>query len=272
MKVRSFYSFVFFLSFFLQLNGQSISPFDSGAANIALGNTTTTAKGINSLFGNQAGFAKTENFEFIVNSANYYLLNELNQIGIGAILPTKSGNFGFVVSQFGIDEYSEQKFGLAYARKIGKLIQLGVQFDYFNFKTDEFGNNGTVTVEAGLQASLSENWVFGVHLFSPAKIQITPNQSIPTIFKIGFAYSPSKKVLFRGELEKDISFPIRFNGGVQYELNERLYARVGVRLNPTNFNFGIGTNLMKKFHLDVSFSYHQVLGFSPLLSVIYRGN
>jgi hypothetical protein len=262
---------IIFLLFILfsPIYGQSNAPFGSGAKAIALGNTTTLSGEIYALFGNQAGLANAQNFSVAINSANYYSLNDLNHLGFGVLLPTNSGNFGLSVSQFGIDELKEQKIGIAYSKKLGKRFNAGIQFDYLNIQTDEFGNNGSFTFEGGIQAEISSEWKFGAHFFSPAKISVTNKQNIPTIIKIGTAFCPSPKARLIAELEKDISHPLRLNSGIEYFLNDRFIARIGIRSNPANFNFGIGTKLGKMVSLDLAFSYHQTLGFSPMLSVVY---
>ena len=74
------------------------APLNSGGKTLALGNTTSLTSGIYSVFGNQAGMTTANSFEAMINSANYFLLEELNQFGLGVIMPTKSGIFGISIN------------------------------------------------------------------------------------------------------------------------------------------------------------------------------
>jgi hypothetical protein len=57
--------------------------------------------------------------------------------------------------------------------------------------------------------------------------------------------------------------------GLEYNIMDLMYARIGVSNNPNIFSFGVGI-YYGGFRLDFSSSMHQVLGYSPQISAIYN--
>ena len=249
---------------------QSGFPLNGGAKMIGMGNPVSLSEGTDGIFGNQAGMTTSESLSAQINSGNSFLSNGLNHFGFGVLVPLKSDHFGVSISQYGIKEFKEQKFGIAYARNLAKNLNVGIQFDYFQIQTDEFGNKGILSFEGGLQSQIHKNWKIGVHFLSPVQTEITSSHKLPTVFRLGTAFIPSEKVQFLVEAEKDILHPLRINSGIEYKLNNVFTMRLGIRTKPTNFNFGIGGKISEKIAFDLALSYHQILGFSPIFSVVYN--
>ncbi len=107
------------------------------------------------------------------------------------------------------------------------------------------------------------------HLANPMSQEIVEDDQLPTVFKIGASYRPSKNVLLSAEIEKDIDFEARIKFGIEYLLVEAFAIRAGFSSNPSSFSFGIGYNIKKTFKIDIGANYHQILGFSPGLGIIY---
>jgi hypothetical protein len=87
---------------------------------------------------------------------------------------------------------------------------------------------------------------------------------------MGLAYMPSGKASFALELEKDVDFPLRLKGGVEYRPVEPLFLRAGFGNNPSMVHFGIGLAIGTALNVDLASSYHQTLGLSPSASVSYE--
>ena len=92
---------------------------------------------------------------------------------------------------------------------------------------------------------------------------------IPSIYRAGLSYIASKKLRINAELEKNIDFPFRFRGSIDYKFLEALEVRLGYSSEPSSFHFGFGYSFAN-FSLDAASSYHQVLGFSPAVSLTYQ--
>ena len=59
-----------------------------------------------------------------------FLLDELSLYQLAIAVPTNSGNFGVKAGYYGFSDYNESQMGLAYARKLGSKVDIGVQFNY----------------------------------------------------------------------------------------------------------------------------------------------
>ena len=86
-----------------------------------------------------------------------------------------------------------------------------------------------------------------------------------------FQDSFSDKVIFGVSTEKDVNFDAIVNAGIEYHITQMFYLRGGISTNPTQYAFGFGMQL-KDFKIDLSSSFHQTLGITPGISIIYSRN
>jgi len=256
----------FFVLSFLFTDAQSISS-AAGARGLAMGNAAVTFSDINSVFSNQAGLAQLKNIEVILFAGQSYLLNEIRNISAAAAYPSNLGTFALNLHYYGFQGYNEQKIGLNYARKLTQNVSLGVQLNYIGIRIPEYGNKGVFSAEFGIRSQILKGLIVAAHIANPIRIEITEGENLPTIFKFGVAYLPSKKLSFTAEVEKDIEFPAVVKFGVEYQLADPFFIRLGVSTKPTLFNFGMGIIIKEKLIIDFAASYHQSLGFSPAVGI-----
>jgi len=266
MKARLTFFFLFFFAFLLAQNNQS--PL-AGARGAAMGNTGILFTDIHSTFVNQAGLASLEGIAASVFAERRFLNSPINNISGAVAAPIGFGTFALTINSFGIENYQEQKIGLAYARQLLDGLSIGVQFDYLSTNIPQYGTAGVFTFEAGLQAQLLKDIQFGFHLYSPTQIQIVEEVILPTIYKAGLAYTPSEKVFLTVEVEKDIDYPVRFKAGVEYQFSDVFFFRTGFATQPTLASLGIGVLFDERLAIDIAASYHQILGISPSVGVSY---
>lgn len=267
--MKSFLLFLFFI-LLLNLNAQTDAPALAGAKGAALGNASVTFSDINSAFSNQAGLAFLQNVSFTAVAEQRFLISELQSISAAAALPTASGVWGLTVNYFGFETFNQQKIGLAYARKLFDNLSIGAQLLMLNTNIQEYGNKTNLTFELGMISQLLPELRLGVHAYSPARVRLSEEDILPTVFKIGLAYLPSSRVVCTAEVEKDIDFPVRTKFGAEYQLIEQLHLRVGLATRPTNYSFGIGYGFSNGLSLDIASVHHQYLGFTPAISISYQ--
>ena len=221
---------------------------------------------------NQAALAQIKNFSAGVYGEKRFLLQDLGLYKAAVALPTSSGNFGFNANYFGSSLYNESQIGLAYARKLGKA-DVGVQFNYYQFKTSGYGNAAAINFEAGAIFHINEKLRTGVHLYNPmgAKIGKNENEKLPTIFSAGFGYDASDKFFIGTEIEKVEDQSINVNAGMQYAFAEKLFARAGISSATSSFYFGVGF-MLNGFRIDATASLHQYLGITPGLMLVYNSS
>ena len=264
---------LFFVSLFvsISLGGQNGVFSGSNARSIALGGSGVAFTGLSSLGNNPAGLAGLESWGGSAQAERRFLLSELQLFSAGGAIPTASGTFGLLVNYFGFREYNEQKIGLLYARKLFDQLYLGAQVGFFNTRIPEYGSKGLLTFDLGLLAPLSRQLSFGLHLLNPIRQEIREGEDLPTVLRFGLEYQPAEKIHLLAEVEKDIQYKARVHAGLEYQLIEILFLRLGVATEPVSMSFGIGLALAGGLSIDVASSYHQVLGFTPGIGLSYSG-
>lgn len=256
------------------INAQLGSPQNAGARGAAMGNASVTFTDVNSIFSNQAGLAFLEKLSFTVYSESRFLTTGIHSfLFAGAYPHEKMGTFGLAIHYFGVEAYREQKIGIAYARKLFKNLSLGVQVDYLGIQIPEYGSANTLTFELGILAKVNDELSLGAHAYSPVRVPVNLDSNadfdkISPVFKMGAAYSPSKQVTLTGEMEKNLDYPFRGKMGIEYCPISVLVIRGGVGTRPFLMSFGLGIRL-KSLDIAIASSYHQVLGFTPNLSLSY---
>ena len=251
----------------------SVSVFAQDGANTTdarskgVANASVAFTGINAILNNQAGLADLDNMGFLFSAEQRFILNDLNNLGAGFAIPTNSGTFGLSINYFGFEDFNQSKIGLTYARKMMEKLSVGIQFDMLSTQIAGYGNKNLFTFEIGVQSELIENLLLGFHLFNPVKLEIIEDEFVPTVLRAGATYTASKKLMLHAELEKDFDFPFVFKSGIEYELMNDFWLRIGVQTNPTALSFGLGYQMKNGLRFDLATNYHQELGFTPSIGV-----
>ncbi len=270
MRYKALLPLLFLLGFGTILSAQNGVPPYAGARGIAMGDASVNFQGISAAFSNQAGLAYLDGMGFTIGTERRFFTSEISSFSAAFAYPTgNAGTFGLSANYFGYSGYNETRIGLAYARKLGEKVALGAQFDYLGFSIPEYGNKAVFTFELGVQAQLTEDFRIGAHIFSPVRQEIVPDEKVPTVFKLGAAYSPNEKLIISGEVEKDIDLDFSFKAGVEYYLIDILCLRAGVSTEPLQNAFGLGLRLKNGLLLDIASAYHYDLGFTPAVNFSY---
>jgi len=235
-----------------------------GGASVSLSDAWSAHK-------NQAGLGFVKSFSAGACYENRFLMNSLNVKSGAVAIPTKRGTFGVAFSNFGYSLFSQNKIGLGFGKSFGEKFSAGIQMDYLSTKISEYGSKNIFAAELGIQAKPLKNLTIGAHIFNPTREKIADynDEKIPTIMRIGIDYKFSDKVFTAIETEKDIDHKAIVKMGIEYRPINEFFIRVGMATNPSLSCFGIGIKL-KKIQMDISSSYHSVLGFSPQIGLTYE--
>jgi len=243
-----------------------------GGRSAAMGRIGVASTDFWSVNNNQAGLAFVEKSGVGFYYQNLYLMNDLNYNQASAIIKTLHGGFGLNVSYFGYGQYNEKKIGLAYGMQLGNRFALGAQLDYLHtYIAQDYGSKGVITFEIGIMTKITDELTLGAHVFNPIKAKLAEynDERIPTLLKLGLNWDLSKDFTAAIEAESDMNHPLILKAGLEYNIMDLMYARIGVSNNPNIFSFGVGF-YFGGFKIDFSSSMHQVLGYSPQLSAIYN--
>jgi hypothetical protein len=242
----------------------------TGARSLAMANAVVALEGVESLFQNQAGIGYTGNLTAIAVHESRYGIKEYALMAAGMIIPSQSGNWGIGFYQFGKGIYRENKLGLAYSRLFGENFSAGLQFNYFATAMPE--NRSlfrSFTAEAGLMVRLAGNLSAGLHFFNPVLADLSADAekfSLPWIVKLGYAWKINDALTWCMELEKDQIHPLFFKAGMEYRLHPVFFVRGGLHGSAFQPSAGTGIQFGRGI-MDIGFSYHGNLGFSPAVTL-----
>jgi hypothetical protein len=260
------------LGLFLSLALYSQSGFTTlGGANfLGLSRAGVNLGGIKSIYLNQAGLTDITDIGADMSFERRFNLEEFTNISFAGAKSFKWGTFGLLVSNFGFSEYSEQKFGLAYARKLHENLSLGGQFDILRYNIEKVGSKNLFTFEIGMQLKLNNEFSIGTHVFSPGTADVTDATELGTRFRLGLMYKPSNKVFLLAEVDKLIYRNPDFKIGLGYNVIQE--AQINLGINPTLgfYSFGLHFNLKNKFCISSAIALNNNLGNSPSLSLQYQ--
>lgn len=223
--------------------------------------------------GNQAALAQQKQVGAGVYGERRFLLQDLSLYQLNIALPTSSGNFGAAIMRFGGNAYNETAAGLAYARKLGEKLDIGVQFNYYSIQIAGYGSGTSVNAEAGIIFRPTEQMNVGLHVYNPTGSGIGRNKEerLPAIYSFGFGWDASEKLFVGAEVQKEENQPVTVNAGIQYNVGKVVFARGGVSSASSAFYLGTGL-VLHQFRLDVTASVHPHLGVTPGLMLIYNWN
>jgi len=220
---------------------------------------------------NQASLAQMKNGAAGVYAERRFMLDELSLYQFAVAVPTQSGNFGFKAGYFGFSDYNESQVGLAYARKLGEKVDVGVQFNYYMLKVAEYGNASSINFEAGAILHVTDQLQAGIHIYNPlgSGVGKAGGESLPSIYSAGFGYDASERFFIGAEIQKEENRPVTVNAGLQYAFAEKLFARAGVASATSVFYAGAGF-LLNGFRIDATASLHPHLGMTPGIMLVYN--
>jgi hypothetical protein len=270
LKITAMRRFVFCLlgiSFFSPVFSQTLRE-PISAVYLGLSAYSTKHTDVFSFVDNQASLAQVQNTSVGIYGERRFLLTETSVYTMAAAFPTSKGNFGVSLKYDGFTNYNENELGLAYARSLGKKLDIGVQFNYYGYRVPMYNGANTVNFEIGAIAHLTDKLNAGIHVYNPVGGQLSKgDEKLTSTYKAGFGYDASDRFFVSTEMVKEENFPVSINTGVQYQFQKRLFARIGIASGTSSFYTGVGV-AWSNVRLDVSCSVHPQLGISPGLLFI----
>jgi hypothetical protein len=236
--------------------------------------TTTYSKHQDEAFSfvsNQAAIALFAKPSLGIYGEKRFMLNELNFFAASAVLPTSSGNFGFVTRRFGSANYNETEAGLAYGHKLGDRAAIGAQFNYHSFKAAGYGNASALSVDAGAIFQFSNELRGGFHVHKPAETIKEKNGEIKlsSVYELGLGYDASDQLFLTAIASKVEDMNVQVNAALQYFFTKTLLCKAGISSGSSSFYIGAGVRL-KQFRLDAITSFHSQLGITPGIMLLFH--
>ena len=244
-----------------------------GGRAAAMGGTSVASRGLWALQNNPAGMANLDRFSFGLYYENHWMLKETAFKSAALAVPVKFGCLGVSFNQFGSSKYSENKFGLAYAKDFGPYLQIGLQLDYLMLSIgNDYDKQSAVTFELGIQSQVTEKLRLGTYIFNPVHIALQQSinqEKLPIVFRFGAAYQFTKDFVGQCEIEKNTDYEgVSLRGGLEYEALKDFYLRAGVQTNPGLLSFGLGYEI-RFARIDVAAQLHEILGNTIQVGIVF---
>lgn len=242
------------------------------AVYLGLGAYSMEQQDVFSYLNNQAALAQVKRSAAGVYGERRFLLTETSTYTAAVAIPSQYGNFGVNLRHAGFSNFNENQVGLAYAKSLGPKVDVGVQFNYYNYQVPGYNSDATVNVEIGAIAHLTKQLNAGIHVYNPigGKFSKT-DEKLTTAYKIGLGYDATDRFFCSAEIVKEEDYPVNVNAGVQYQFMKKFFARAGMASATNTGYLGLGLS-WDQFRIDISGSYHPQLGLSPgLLLMVNLG-
>ena len=256
--------------FGITVNVLALENHHAGARSLGLSNASVSFSDVWGTFHNQAGIAGLDGFSAGFFYESRFGIDLLSLSAGSVVLPLGSGAFGISFFQFGSGVFKENKYALAYARRLSEKWSAGIQLDYLIQTFPENARSkGFATFEGGVLFQPSEKLHLGAHIFNPVKGGIEApagKVEMPVVFRAGGHYLFDELVLVAFEAEKDNKNPALLKSGMEFFVVENLALRFGVSGKPFKYTAGIGYKT-GNVSADLGFSYHGNLGITPSVSV-----
>lgn len=243
----------------------------SGAKQAGLGGASVGIVDLWSTANNPAGMAFFHQPAVGIYYSNHYMIKELSLKSLCATIPLwENDAIGFTVNHFGYSAYYELMAGVSYARKFGNRFAASLQFDFLRLGQGlDLGSKNAVTFEASIMAFVAKNMTLGVHVFNPIGVKFKDDvAAIPSCYRIGLGWTPSKRVLVSAEIEKRDKTPVNVKLGAEYTIVDMFSIRTGFALKPSVFDIGVCFNI-KNFVIDLTPCWDPTLGWSTHASLSY---
>ena len=254
----------------LAFNIICFSQSSAGAKQIALSNSDIAkANDVFSLFNNPGAVSQIHNREIgFFYSPSPYGLSELATAYFAYNEPTSLGNFGFGFMNFGFKLYQENIFQLVYSEALTNNISFGISVFYKTLSIQNYGNTATFNIALGGIYNLTKKFSLGFALRNPLRYANNEIKS-PTQFTFGTTYEIIDKTYLNLALQKELDFPFSVRFGIDYPLVKFLTLRFGLQTEPNVYSSGFGI-VYSYFNLDYAVTFHQDLGFSHHVGIIYK--
>ncbi len=259
-----------FCSFFLEKTTAQIGyRLVSGGQSAAMSNAVSAMSTPDAVFQNPAALIYITRPTATVATDMRFGVKELRPVGVGLILPTKSGVFGCSVQHFGFSAFQQQKIGLAFAKRFSEKFNVGIQLDYLHLQASGYDNANILTFEIGCNTLITKELTLAFYVFNPLAVRLSESERTPSVFRLSAAYFINPKILITAEIEKSIIEAANFRIGFDYKVAETVAVRCGFSNLPASFSVGMGYFLSKNCVIDAALSHQSALGSTPSVSLSY---
>jgi len=245
-------------------------PFEQAAA-MGMGGATIALPSLSAGLANEAQLGLGDRLGVWGGSAFPYGIQGWQSAHFQGIVEMgKYAGAGLGIEHSGTDLYTEQRFRLAYGRRLTDAFYLGGAADVMRVSAQEYGSITMATFGISLLArALPDVWL-GAKIQNPFQQKIGEDLA-PSMLRIGATWKPSEVLMMSFEIEKDIERKAMVKAGLEYHPVPLLIIRTGMRSNQVaRIGFGAGLRFPNNLGIDLASEWHPSLGITPSATVSWR--
>jgi hypothetical protein len=199
-----------------------------------------------------------------------YGFSELTDMAAVTTLPTKLGVVGFGFHRYGDNIFNEMRVRIGYKNE-WQMLHFSVVGNYNHISFGgTYGSGSAIGVDVGIAAELTKSLWIGARSTNVNKPKYQGiSEELPRDIIIGITYSFNEIALFAFDVAKDVRFPVSYRGGLEVNIFEGLFGRVGVTTEPISYSGGFGYG-QEIWEINFAVQKHELLGFSPGLDLALK--
>jgi hypothetical protein len=260
------------------------------AAEAVAGAYTAAATGAEAPYWNPAGLAYSKGTEGRFAYQQPWSLSFISHLAASGFttLPGKAGGIAVGFQTLGTRDngYTMSteteafvSHGIMLQQDIHTSLAFGYTLKYIGYSLGESATDGllpsqdlgsasTFGMDVGATAQLWDRFMLGGSFknINQPELGSSQKRELPRIISGGLSYLPYYGVRTTFDVERIITGPTQFKGGINAAIAKPLDLRFGVMTNPNSFTAGFGIH-WKELVLDYAFIYHPVLNPSHLLGL-----
>ena len=243
-----------------------------GARSVSMAGISSVQEDVWAVANNPAGLGGYSHLSLATSAEQRFLMKELGYYAVATTIPSGKGCMGIFAMFSGYKSFIDQKLSFSYGRLFGDRVLCGTSLVYIYQKAGgETRPIHQVSYELGTIINLSKKVKLAFATFNPFQLYYKSQTyaTLPSIFKLGLSVEYSPSLFIYTECEKDLDFSPILKIGTEYIYRDIFFIRGGIRIFPASYSFGAGFTY-DRIILEFSSSYHQYLGFTPLLSLQYN--
>src|SRR5688572_30806512 len=179
---------------------------------------------------NTASLARLKSSSVGIFSERRYLVEEMNSVTAVAAMVIPQGKFAVKMLHSGFNLFRQTQAGLAYARKLTRDVDAGIQFSYHGFQVAEYGSASGLSVGVGVVFHATEKLNTGIYINIPAGSRFGPGRQErwPAVYRFGVGYESSSAAFVFAEIIKEENLPVDVRIGIRYRCHPVLLVKAGV--------------------------------------------
>jgi hypothetical protein len=206
-------------------------------------------------------------------SEKRFMLRNWQTMQLSIAAPLYKGSAGGMINISRAGGYHATNMFFSYAMKFGEHIDGGAGFIMHQVAINGYGHLVQLSAVAGIRMHLTDQLITGFSLENPSFTKKIENRitELPLRLRVGMGFTASSKCFAGFDIVKSEDDPMQVDVIIRYQPVNALLLHAGISSASNIFSAGacIPWHAIK---LDLQVSFHQYLGATPGISIVYNTN